>query len=84
MSPRRFANKRFDSEYGLIFFGRRYYSPDVVATDPKISWVQAPQKTQFPRFVAEGFRRDLDCEVNIRVIIEPGGKGIVTGYPVNN
>jgi len=55
-----------------------------VATDPKISWVQAPQKTKLPRFVAEGFRRDLGCDVNIRVIIEPGGKGIVTGYPINN
>jgi len=29
ISPWRFASKRFDPESGLIFFGRRYYSPTV-------------------------------------------------------
>lgn len=37
-SPWRFCSKRFDEETGLIFFGRRYYSPVLgrwISTDPE-------------------------------------------------
>ncbi|MGE5196680.1 MAG: RHS repeat domain-containing protein [Anaerolineae bacterium] len=37
LNPWRFASKRFDPELGLIYFGKRYYDPEVarwLTTDP--------------------------------------------------
>lgn len=56
-----------------------------VATDPSIKWVQPTGKAGAThtkngapvRFRADGWREG----VNIRVIIEPGGEGIITAFP---
>jgi filamentous hemagglutinin len=56
-----------------------------VATDPSIPWNQLTGRpgAEFTRagdpvrYAAEGTRDG----VNMRVIIEPGGEGIITAYP---
>lgn len=56
-----------------------------VATDPSLEWVQQTGKlgAQFTkngdpvRFFVDGIRGG----VPIRVIVEPGGEGIITGFP---
>lgn len=57
-----------------------------IATDPKIQWQQISGKSgaQFTqrglpvRYKAIGIREG----VTIRTVIEPGGEGIITGYPI--
>lgn len=57
-----------------------------VATDPLLQWTQITGKagTEFTksglpvRFAVTGLRDG----VNIKVILEPGGEGIISGYPV--
>ncbi len=53
-----------------------------IATDPGIHWKQQAPKhpDQFIRYRADGLRDG----VNIRVIIEPEGEGIITAYPNQN
>ena len=57
-----------------------------VATDPKIQWQQITGKigepltrSGFPvRYHSIGIREGI----TIKTIIEPGGQGIITGYPI--
>jgi filamentous hemagglutinin len=57
-----------------------------VATDPSLQWTQISGRAgaEFTnagrpvRFAVTGVRDG----VNIKVILEPGGEGIVSGYPV--
>ena len=56
-----------------------------IATDPNLQWIPSTRNGQLllkgkPEiFIVEGVR---DC-VEIRVIVEPAGNGIVTGFPLN-
>jgi hypothetical protein len=57
-----------------------------IATDPKIQWQQITgkpgaqlTKSGLPvRYQAIGAREGI----TIKTIIEPGGEGIITGYPI--
>lgn len=57
-----------------------------IATDPSLTWVQQTGKlgAEFTkngapvRFYVDGVRDG----VPMRVIIEPGGEGIITGFPL--
>ena len=57
-----------------------------IATDPSLTWVQQTGRAGADftrngdpvRFFVEGVRDG----VNIRVVIEPGGEGIITAFPV--
>ena len=62
-----------------------HYISDI-ATDPTIKWVQETgakgalitRKGHPVRFSAIGTREGT----NILTVIEPGGEGIITGYPI--
>ncbi len=62
-----------------------HYISDIV-TDPSVKWIQETGQagSQFTkrgkpiRFCAEAAREGI----NIRAIIEPGGEGIITAYPI--
>ena len=78
-------------EAGNTLFPRNWSPGEImnsisdIATDPSLAWVQQTGKAgaQFTkngdpvRFLVEGVRRG----VRIRVIVEPGGEGIITGFP---
>ncbi|MCX6786169.1 MAG: EndoU domain-containing protein [Candidatus Komeilibacteria bacterium] len=50
-----------------------------IATDPGITWTKdTAWKGKYARYIADGIRDN----VNMRVIIEPKGEGIITGYPL--
>jgi filamentous hemagglutinin len=56
-----------------------------IATDPDLTWKQSsgPLGAEFTkkgnpvRFTVEGVRE----RVNNKVVVEPGGEGIITGHP---
>lgn len=49
-----------------------------IATDPNLPWKVNKKTKGFQRYSAIGKRNGID----IKVIVEPKGKGIVTGYPI--
>ena len=57
-----------------------------IATDPKLSWIQKTgplvaaytNRGRLVRFVVFGERNG----VRVKVVLEPGGEGIITGHPV--
>lgn len=52
-----------------------------IATDPNITWKpNSAWKGRNDRFIADGIRDNI----NIRVIIEPKGEGIISGFPLVN
>jgi len=83
---------RFGGETGNTWFPKGWSDSKImqdisdIATDPALSWRQqtgspgaALTKAGDPvRFQVEGVRDG----VTIRVIVEPGGEGIITGFPV--
>jgi hypothetical protein len=83
---------RFGGEAGNSWFPKSWsddkimHSISDVATDPKLAWVRqtGPLGAVFTKrgkpvkFLVEGVRD----EVKIRVILQPGGEGIVTGFPI--
>jgi hypothetical protein len=74
------SGHEFPGELGNTVFPPDWSSAQImhaisdIATDPEIPW----QQVAAGRFSATGFRGGLW----IRAIIEPGGEGIITGYPL--
>lgn len=58
-----------------------------VVTDPSLAWVQrsGPAGAQFTRsgrpvrYTVDGIRDG----VTIRVVLEPDGEGVITGFPIS-
>ena len=83
MPPGELGNSHFPSEWSS---GQIMHNVSDIATDPTPQWQQLTGRAgaEFTRagdpvrYAVEGIRDG----VKIRVILEPGGEGIITAYPV--
>ncbi|WP_238998446.1 EndoU domain-containing protein, partial [Nocardioides limicola] len=83
---------RYGGEAGNTWFPKGWsddkimHSVSDIATDPSLTWVQQTGRAgaEFTRggapvrYTVEGVRDG----VKIRVVLEPGGEGIITGFPI--
>jgi len=83
---------RYGGEVGNTWFPKGWsddkimHSVSDIATDPSLTWVQQTGRTGAAftrggapvRYTVEG----VSDGVKIRVVLEPGGEGIITGYPI--
>lgn len=83
---------RYGGEAGNTWFpkgwsdGKIMQSVSDIATDPSLTWVQQTGRAGAAytrggapvRYTVEGVRDG----VKIRVVLEPGGEGIITGFPI--
>ncbi|MGL4297723.1 MAG: EndoU domain-containing protein [Candidatus Neomicrothrix subdominans] len=83
---------RYGGEAGNTWFPKGWsddkimHSVSDIATDPSLTWVQQTGRAGAAftrggapvRYTVEGVRDG----VKIRVVLEPGGEGIVTGFPI--
>lgn len=83
---------RYGGEAGNTWFPKGWsddkimHSVSDIATDPSLNWVQQTGRAGAAftrggapvRYTVEGVRDG----VKIRVVLEPGGEGIITGFPI--
>lgn len=83
---------RFGGEAGNTWFPKGWSDDKImneisdIATDPSLNWVQQTGRAgaEFTRggipvrYTVEGVREG----VKIRVVLQPGGEGIITGFPI--
>ena len=82
MPPGQLGNSLFPKSWTP---GQIMHNVSDIATDPSLRWVQQTGKVgaEFTkngppvRYYVDGVRDG----VTIRVIVEPGGEGIITGFP---
>jgi hypothetical protein len=83
---------RYGGEAGNTWFPKGWsddkimHSVSDIATDPSLTWIQQTGRAGAAftrggapvRYTVEGVRDG----VKIRVVLQPGGEGIITGFPI--